>query len=75
MQEWLTRPGCRIEPGIFIRLFLMAADLNLIERLWGRMYINVTHNKCCHRKLAPQFADATLSFLREKVPRNWADLC
>jgi hypothetical protein len=22
-----------------------------------------------------QFADATLGFLREKVPRNWADLC
>jgi hypothetical protein len=22
-----------------------------------------------------QFADATLSFLREKVPGNWANLC
>ena len=22
-----------------------------------------------------KFADATLSFLREKVPENWADLC
>ena len=44
-----------------------------IERLWGLMHRNVTHNKCY--ATCAQFADATLGFLREKVPRNWADLC
>jgi hypothetical protein len=43
-----------------------------IERLWGLMHRNVTHNKCY--ATCAQFADATLGFLREKVPRNWADL-
>jgi hypothetical protein len=47
--------------------------LNPIERLWGLMHRNVTHNKCY--ATSAQFADSTLSFLREKVPRNWADLC
>ena len=36
------------------------------------MHRNVTHNKC-YATFA-EFADATLSFLREKVPRDWADL-
>jgi ATP dependent DNA ligase domain/haloacid dehalogenase-like hydrolase len=27
------------------------------------------------RRTDGQFADATLGFLREKVPRNWADIC
>src|SRR5450830_1358099 len=47
--------------------------LNPIERLWGVMHRNVTHNKCY--ATCAQFADATLGFLRETVPRNWADLC
>jgi len=33
----------------------------------------VPSNKCY--ATCAQFADATLSFLREKVPGNWADLC
>ena len=28
-----------------------------------------------HLDICVQFADATLSFLRENVPENWADLC
>ena len=47
--------------------------LNPIERLWGVMYKHVTHNKCY--KTFAHFADATLNFLRENVPRNWEDLC
>jgi transposase len=47
--------------------------LNPIERLWGVMHKQVTHNKSY--TTCAQFADATLGFLREKVPRNWADLC
>jgi hypothetical protein len=37
------------------------------------MHRNVTHNKCY--VTCAQFADATLGFLREQVPRNWAHFC
>jgi transposase len=70
VQEWLSRPGCRIKLH-FIPPY--CPHLNPIERLWGLMHRNVTHNKCY--ATCGQFADATLSFLREKVPRNWADYC
>ena len=70
VREWLSRPGCRIELH-FIPPY--CPHLNPIERLWGLMHRNVTHNKCY--ATCAQFADATLSFLREKVPRNWADFC
>jgi len=70
VQEWLERPGCRIRlhfiPGY-------CPHLNPIERLWGVMHRNVTHNKCY--ATVAQFADATLGFLRENVPRNWATMC
>ena len=42
--------------------------MNPIERLWGIMQ-NVTHNNCY--ATCSQFAYATLSFLRDKVPENW----
>jgi transposase len=45
--------------------------LNPIERLWGLMHRNVTHNKCY--ATGAQCADATLGFLPEKVPRDWAN--
>ena len=70
VQEWLDRPGCRIKLH-FIPSY--CPHLNPIERLWGLMHRNVTHNKCY--ATCAQFADATLGFLRETVPRNWADLC
>jgi len=70
VQEWLSRPGCRIKLH-FIPAY--CPHLNPIERLWGVMHKHVTHNKCY--ATCAQFADATLGFLREKVPRNWADLC
>jgi transposase len=70
VREWLARPGCRIQLH-FIPPY--CPHLNPIERLWGLMHRNVTHNKCY--ATCTQFADATLGFLREKVPRNWADLC
>jgi len=70
VQEWLARAGRRIELH-FIPSY--CPHLNPIERLWGLMHRNVTHNKCY--ATCAQFADATLGFLREKVPRNWADLC
>ena len=69
VQEWSARPGCRIKLH-FIPSY--CPHLNPIERLWGLMHRNVTHNKCY--ATCAQFADATLGFLRETVPRNWADL-
>jgi transposase len=70
VQAWLARPGCRIKLH-FIPSY--CPHLNPIERLWGLMHRNVTHNKCY--ATCAQFADATLSFLREEVPRNWAHFC
>lgn len=70
VQQWLARPGCRIRLH-FIPPY--CPHLNPIERLWGLMHRHVTHNKCY--ATCRQFADATLGFLREKVPRNWAQLC
>jgi transposase len=69
VQEWLARPGCRIKLH-FIPSY--CPHLNPIERLWGLMHRNVTHNK--GYATCAQFAAATLGFLRETVPRNWADL-
>lgn len=70
VQEWLARPECRIKLH-FVPSY--CPHLNPIERLWGLMHRNVTHNTCY--ATCRQFADATLGFLREKVPRNWANFC
>ena len=66
VREWLARPGCRIKLH-FIPPY--CPHLNPIERLWGLMHKNVTHNK--YYATCGQFADATLDFLRDKVPKNW----
>ena len=66
VREWLARPGRRIKLH-FIPPY--CPHLNPIERLWGLMHRNVTHNKCY--ATCGQFADATLDFLRDKVPKNW----
>ena len=68
VREWLAQPGCRIKLH-FIPAY--CPHLNPIERLWGVMHRNITHNKTY--ATCTQFADATLEFLREKVPRSWAD--
>jgi transposase len=66
VRQWLALPGCRIKLH-FIPLY--CPHLNPIERLWGVMHKHVTHNKC--HATCRQFAEATLGFLREKIPRNW----
>jgi len=66
VREWLAQPGRRITLH-FIPPY--CPHLNPIERLWGVMHKNVTHNKCY--ATCGQFADATLDFLRDKVPKNW----
>jgi transposase len=70
VQDWLVRPDCRIKLH-FIPPY--CPHLNPIERLWGLMHRNVTHNKTY--ETCAQFADAALRFLREKVPHNWPDFC
>lgn len=70
MQEWLARPDCRISLHFIPS---QCPHLNPIERLWGVIHRNVIHNKCY--ATVAQFADATLGFLRENVPRNWATMC
>jgi transposase len=67
VRAWLARPGCRIKLH-FVPPY--CPHLNPIERLWGVMHKHVTHNKCY--ATCAEFADATLGFLREGVPRNWA---
>jgi len=68
VREWLSRPGCRIKLHF---LPPYCPHLNPIERLWGVMHHNVTHNKCY--ETCADFADATLGFLRHEVPRRWAE--
>ena len=63
VQEWLSRPGCRIKLH-FVPSY--CPHLNPIERLWGVMHRNVTHNKTY--ATCAEFADATLGFLREQSP-------
>jgi transposase len=70
VREWLAQPGRRIKLH-FIPPY--CPHLNPIERLSGVMHKHVTHHKSY--ATCAQFADATLGFLREKVPRNWADIC
>jgi transposase len=69
VQNWLAQPGRRIKLH-FIPAY--CPHLNPIERLWGAMHKHVTHNKCY--ATSREFAGAVLTFLREKVPQNWADL-
>lgn len=70
VRDWLAKPGRRIELH-FIPPY--CPHLNPIERLWGLMHTNVTHNRC--HDTFNSFCDDLLSFLREKVPKNWNILC
>jgi transposase len=70
VQEWLAKPGCRIRlrfiPGY-------CPHLNPIERLWGVMHKNITHNR--DHKTIRDFASAILGFLRTEVTRKWSTFC
>ncbi|MCP4245018.1 MAG: IS630 family transposase [bacterium] len=70
VREWLAQPGRRIK----LRLIpSYCPHLNPIERLWGLMHKNLTHNKCY--ATYNDFCDAMLGFLRKNVPKNWDTLC
>lgn len=68
--EWLAMPGRRIQLH-FIPAY--SPHLNPIERLWGLMHKNVTHNRCY--ATYNLFCRAALDFLRSTVPKNWCTLC
>jgi transposase len=70
VQEWLAQPGRRIKLH-FVPAY--CPHLNPIERLWGAMHKHLTHNKtyATYR----EFAEAALTFLREKVPEDWPEYC
>ena len=70
VQQWLVRPECRIQLH-FIPSY--CPHLDPIERLWGLMHRHCTHNKCYAG--FKDFTRAVLTFLREKVPRNWHVYC
>jgi transposase len=70
VKEWLAQPGCRIKLH-FIPAY--CPHLDPIERLWGLMHENVTHNTCY--ETFADFKEAILSFLREDVPRKWHISC
>jgi len=66
VKEWLQCPGRRI------RLHFLPAycpHLNPIERLWGVMHKNVTHNRCYPS--FNEFVTQILTFLRTHVPQKW----
>jgi transposase len=60
VQAWLARPDCRIKLH-FIPTY--CPHLDPIERLWGLMHKQITHNRC-HATFA-DFKTAILAFLRE----------
>lgn len=70
VQEWLDHPGRRIQLH-FIPAY--CPHLNPIERLWGLMHKNVTHNRCY--ATFNGFCEAMLGFLKETVPKEWDTLC
>jgi transposase len=70
VRQWLAQPGRRIKLH-FIPAY--CPHLNPIERLWGLMHKNVTHNRCY--ATFNDFCDAMLAFLRQNVPKDWDILC
>jgi transposase len=68
VREWLSQPGRRIKLH-FVPAY--CPHLNPIERLWGLMHKHLTHNKTY--ATCREFADATLEFLRGKIPKNWEE--
>ena len=70
VRDWLARPGRRIKLH-FVPTY--CPHLNPIERLWGLMHRNVTHNQCY--ATFNEFCSAMLGFLKEDVPKNWSELC
>jgi hypothetical protein len=66
--DWLARPECRI------KLHFNPSYCPHLKSGCGASCTETSpHNKTY--ETCAQFADAALNFLREKVPRNWAEFC
>jgi len=70
VKAWLEEPNRRIKLHF---IPVSCPHLNPIERLWGVMHKNVTHNRCYGSMR--EFAKAVLTFLRNTVPKNWHKFC
>jgi len=70
VKAWLEEPNRRIKLHF---IPVSCPHLNPIERLWGVMHKNITHNRC-YGSLR-EFAQAILTFLRDTVPKNWLKFC
>ena len=68
VRQWLERPNCRIKV-IFQPAY--APHLNAIERLWGVMHREVTHNKFYPNFVL--FVEAIDNFFRRRLPNEWRD--
>jgi transposase len=68
VREWLARPGCRIKL-IFQPAY--APHLNAIERLWGVLHREVTHNK--FYPTFDRFTGAIDDFFRRRLPQEWRE--
>jgi len=70
VKQWLAIAGRKI-----VLHFLPAycPHLDPIERLWGLMHENVTHNR--DYKTFAQFRREVIKFLRHTVPRGWKHFC
>jgi transposase len=66
VKDWLATPGrkCVLH---FIPPY--CPHLDPIERLWGLMHQNITHNR--DYKTFRQFRRAIIQFLRHTVPKKW----
>ena len=71
-RPFLERPECRIRLHFLPAYAPQRTDssgLNPIERLWGVMHRQVTHNRCYPD--FHQFAEAIFGFFDRTLPENW----
>lgn len=70
VRDWLAQRGGRITLH-FVPTY--SPHLNPIERLWGLMHRNVTHNRS--DATFRDFRLRAMTFLTQDVPKNWQTLC
>jgi transposase len=70
VKEWLAKAGRKI---VLHFLPPYCPHLDPIERLWGVMHENITHNR--DYKTFREFRREILKFLRQTVPKNWKRFC
>jgi transposase len=66
VKAWLAQPGCRIQLHF---LPSYAPNLNAIERLWGVMHANVTHNR--YYPTETEFINEIKAFFNITLPDRW----